>query len=632
MRFSAFLTFIFLFTSLVSAQELKTFLRYDKESYSAGDTVVIGIKVDIPEKYHLYSNPLGPGIGKPLMLSLDQNGVRWLEVRKSSPEKFVPSVGDWVWAYEGNAYFFVKGVITSDVGSDVKGSINLDALFCYTSCVPVENTTDYHINVGQKLASGSIFTDEFRAQLRNSESMEFKIRDAVNETLSKTASGLLGLEGLSGLNEKKSVTDAAVGDASETAFKWSYSPIEEKRDYNLFTALLFSLLAGLALNITPCIFPMLGIRVLSFAQGAGESRRLAVVRSLIFSAGIVAVFMILASLAAFAGFSWGQQFQSPLIVTVIIALIFLFALGMFDFYTLLVPSRLANMDRKSGGLTGDFVKGAVATVMATPCGGPFLGALLAWALLQSPFIIFLIFSMIGVGMAIPYVLLSASKRLAGLLPKPGKWMDDFKHLMGFFLLAFAVHLLTGQNPAMIVVTVGICLSILFGVSINKRFSVFGMSLSRRLAVALLSIGIAVAGSIASFVWLSGHSSTTASVQESREHSDWEVFSPSVLKQAHEKGKNVVINFTASWCTSCQVNKAVVLGSREASELYKKKNVLLLTADLTNSNPAAESLLHHLGSRSVPFLAVFPAESPERPSIMRDILKKKQFLTVLDKLK
>ncbi|MFP4164137.1 MAG: protein-disulfide reductase DsbD family protein [Chitinispirillaceae bacterium] len=626
----------------VSARDLEISLQADKNYYAEGDTVVLGVKASIPEKFHLYSNPLGPGIGKPLILTARENeNIQWVEARKSEPQKFQPPFGDWVWAYKNEARFFLKGVVTSGSTDSLKGQIRLSGLVCHNSCTPIEETLSFSFITKPDSDESGTFSSmpEWKKQHDASRKMDFSTEQNGNPkadkgTPLKTESevsnlGSVPAESQSEEKQTKTTEDAVASEENDTG--WSYSPVEKKRDFNLLTALIFSLLAGLALNITPCIFPMLGIRVLSFAQGAGESRRRAILRSTVFSMGIVAVFLLLASLAAFAGFSWGQQFQDPRVVMVIIALVFLFALGMFDFYTLLVPSNISNMENKGSGLTGDFFKGALATVLATPCGGPFLGALLAWALLQKPVVIFLIFIMIGIGMALPYVFLSTSRRFLRLLPKPGKWMEDFKHLMGFLLLGFAVHLMTGLSAGLVVTTVGICLSLAFAVGFNKRFAPFGTGGKKRILVGGVSLLVAVAGSAASVVYLPGHASSAVSDISEEGGPVWQKFTPGALKAAHKEGRSVVLNFTAAWCTSCQVNKATVLNSEKAKKIYREKDFLLMSADLTHPNEKAESLMHHLGSRSVPFLAIFPADSPQKPIIMRDNLNRKKFISALEKL-
>ena len=707
--------------------------------YGAGDTVVVGIKAAVPTGYHLYANPLGPGIGKPLnlFLNLDERdrrnpwSVTWIEARKSVPKRYNPQIGSWVWAYQWEAFFFVKGVLTKDsvdynsaaedsinaknlkdiidaktarggkagtnaktavkgkagkaavskaidtvVVPPVKNSVKyraiIDALICRTACLPIEKSVVFDVPTPLAAADSAADTantagnpavafpgaPNWQTRYAKSEPMEFKIGAPVgaplvranNDSAAPQAGIKLDLSGLStamGLSPESSLTGQAPTQSSIQDYQydqygsaansgsniiWDYSPLEDRREYSLLTAILFALLAGLALNVTPCIFPMLGVRVLSFAESARESRRTAVARSAAFSAGIVAVFLLLAACAAFAGFSWGQQFQSPGMMVGIIAVIFLFALGMFDFYTMAVPQAVSDAGRKAGPtLTGDFLKGAAATVMATPCGGPFLGALLAWALLQKPLAIFVLFAVMGVGMAFPYVLLSSSKRLMALLPKPGRWIEDFKHAMGFLLLLFAVNLLRSLDPRLTVTAVGVCVSILCAASVNKRFAPFGTPPARRATVVFVSIALIAVGTLLSVKYLRNDSpllNYDPDKPSAALPAQWQEFSPRALAAAHKEGRSVIVNFTASWCTNCKLNKAAALETDSARILYAQKNVLLLTADITNKNHEAQSLLHHLGSRSVPFLAIFPADSPKNPVIMRDILSRDKYLAEL----
>jgi thiol:disulfide interchange protein DsbD len=761
--------------------------------YIGGDTIVIGVKATIPQGYHLYSNPLGPGIGKPLNLFINRRkpgsgqrgtpwGVAWGEARKSIPRRYTPPIGSWVWAYESEAYFFVKGILERDtafvdtfvntintsadvkvknINTDIKArqgdvkakppttaakgkeadkgkifggdkgkkvdvkkgggkkgddkndvktaagppvqrtvvyDVIIEALMCKAACVPILKSVSFEVpvpsdtiqkavgsstdtvnasvnandtnvdaevntnfNAGVNPANtnpGIVFPSApaLQSQYAKSESMNFTVGAPASWGGGPEPAALPGISGApipGGINASLSGLSSPYGDAagspdyqnedsasgaalSTAGADYDYSPLEDRREYSLLSAVLFALLAGLALNLTPCIFPMLSVRVLSFAESALESRRSAVVRSAVFSLGIVAVFLLLAGLAAFAGFSWGQQFQNPGMMVGIIAIVFLFALGMFNFYTLSVPAigGGAGDGKKSPSFAGDFLKGAAATVMATPCGGPFLGALLAWALLQKPLTIFVLFATMGVGMALPYVLLASSKRLMSLLPKPGRWIEDLKYFMGFLLLAFAVNMMRSLDPRLVTTAVGICLSILIAASVNKRFAQFGAPAGRRVGVAFISLILLTAGIIVSITYLKIDVQIFNDDHQGIEGIGgpyWSSFSARALAEAHEEKRNVIVNFTASWCTNCKLNKAAALNTAAARQLYAEKNVLLLTADITNDNPEAQELMRHLGSRSVPFLAIFPGDEPKRPVIMRDILSREKFLGELRNL-
>ncbi|MDR3013135.1 MAG: thioredoxin family protein [Chitinispirillales bacterium] len=653
-----------------------------KDAYGIGDTVTVEIKVGIPRGYHLYSNPHGPGIGRPLGLYVNKShpankdaaawSIRWNEARKNAPKRFNPPVGRWVWAFETETHFFIRGVV-GNVEHGARNAIYdviIDALICRTDCIPVRENIPVvlHLstdiadakNVSYELPPTSQMASNWRSRLAKSQPMEFRIgvpdaepffvdndedrQQIVGLKLDFGGLGELGAGSgpiteimLSDENDIAGITGSGVyGDDGNIVL--DYSPRESGgREYNFLTAILFALIVGLALNLTPCIFPVLSIRVLSFAESAQESRRRAVVRSIAFACGIVSVFLLLAALAAFAGLSWGQQFQNPAVMLGVIAMIFFFALGMFDFYTLGIPSAISNAERKAGaGLGGDFLKGAMATVLATPCGGPFLGALLAWALLQNPVTIFVIFALMGVGMALPYILLSSSKRLLKILPKPGRWIQDLKYAMGFLLLVFAVVMLRSLDPSLTVTAAGIALSILCAVSINKRFAPFGSPISRRVKVVLISIVILIIGIVISLVYLRSDVPLLDNASRTIQKTDagliqWSNFSSQALSAAHEEGRNVIVNFTASWCTNCKLNELTVLNTLAAQELYAEKDILLLTADITHRNPQAQSLLHRLGSRSIPFIAIFSADAPESPIVMRDILSKDRFLEALREL-
>jgi len=720
-----FFSLIFLITLTAFAQgrsqDLALEVQVGRSPYRAGDTVVVGVRASIPPGYHLYGNPLGPGIGKPLNLYVNRTTtdwrapwkVEWVEAHKGVPKRFNPPIGSWVWAYDNEAFFFVKGVLAFDeegykasadsagaandsimaaaaaaaraaartknnagarrtapqnppvdldtaraVSNSAQYEITIDALICRTACVPVVKTVRFKVTADTGCTAD---TDTpcpchcsatcpclafpaaavWQRQFARSEPLEFKLGSTDSPWAAAGENGdgenqlNLGISGLGGLTEDGSeqTPRAQQGLGFYGPLAWDYTPFEEnKREYGLLTAIIFALIAGLAMNLTPCIFPVLGIRVLSFAESARESRRHAVLRSTAFAGGIVAVFLLLAALAAFAGFSWGQQFQNPAIMVGIIALIFLFALGMFDFYTMAVPSSISNVGQKANvTLAGDFLKGAGATVMATPCAGPFLGALLAWALLQKPLIIFTLFAMMGVGMATPYILLSSSKKLMSLLPKPGRWIEDMKHAMGFLLLIFAVVLMMSLDPRLTLTAVGICLSILCAASLHKRFAPFGVPAGKRAAVVFIALALITAGTALSVKYLRldiplFNEHTGEPTSEKRVA--WREFTPRALAEAHEEGLNVIVEFTAQWCSNCKINKAVVLNYAGAQKIYAEKNIVLMTADITNPNTVAQELLHHLGSRSVPFLAVFPADSPKNPIIMRDLLSKDRYLGTL----
>lgn len=590
-----------------------------KEEYTPGDTVIVALRVIVPGHYHLYGNPLGPGIGRPLSINVrGGDGVRWLDIVKMKAEKFRPAIGDWVWAYDKEAVFFLRGI--AGPAGEVRGKAVFDALICYTACYPVRYELPFTVRIDPQAGRLRHFTKDKNTALLfsgSSETMPFKPETGQEGAVRHDMAALAGISGITPVHD---------------APAWKYTPREDKPDFNLLMAVLFGFLAGLILNAMPCVLPVLGVKILSFAHGQSRGRKSAVIHSLAFAAGIVSVFMLLAGLAAFADYSWGKLFQDPRALVAIIAFIVVFALGMFDVYLISAPASVSALDQKSGsGIGGDFFKGIFATILATPCSGPFLGAVLAWSVTRQPIVIFIVYGSIGAGMAFPYVLLSASRGLTGFLPKPGKWMQDFKRLMGFLLLGFAVYLMLGLPSDMIVPALLFCVAIALAVTVYSRFAPWGSSLVRKSRAFFLALMITGGGCFVSFFVVYPAFSHVVERQDEEGGQVWQKFSADSLRAAHAAGRNAVVDFTANWCMNCQYNYIMVLTKREVAGLIRKKNVLALKADMTLPDPVQDALLHCLGSQSIPFLAVFPGDRPDKPVVMRDILTKRNVMRALEQL-
>jgi thiol:disulfide interchange protein len=626
--FACGISLLLFFTITGQNFELNVQTETDKTDYAPSDTIIAALKVKIPAQYHLYGNPLGPGIGKPMSLQMtNRNGVKWLFARKEPPKKFRPPVGSWVWAYEGTALFFITGVINPFVTANLSDTATIDGLICHQSCIPVTSFIPLSISIVPEKNAEKSFGNDIALQkeffLAEPLQLDIASQNAMPSGTPAAGEGFLDVSGMKTSRlEEKNIT-------------WDYEPREKKLDYSIWLAVALAFCAGIILNVMPCVLPVLGIKVLSFSQSAGKSKRSALLRSLSFAAGMISVFLVLASFAAFAGLSWGEQFQDPRMLVAIVCVIFVFALGMFDVFMILVPSGVTNMERKSSGGRGyvdDFIKGIFTTILATPCSGPLLGATLAWTLIQKPLVIYTVFCAIGIGMAFPYVLLSASKTLMKLLPKPGLWMEDFKKFMGFLLFGFAVYLMIGLPADMILPTTGLCLFLAFGIMLFTRYAQFGSSFPRKVITGIAVICVIIAGWHICFNVMRDFVITVNDSSIEEKSGAWEEFTVDKLQNAHAEGRHVMVDFTANWCMNCQYNKVTVYHSKALMDLIREKNILTFKADLTQENPAAESLLHHLGSRSVPFLAIFPGDNPYEPIIMRDIVQKKDVLKTVNGLR
>ena len=217
------------------------------------------------------------------------------------------------------------------------------------------------------------------------------------------------------------------------------------QDQSLGLVLFLAFAAGLILNFMPCVLPVIGLKIMSFVEQSGESRQKTFLLNLWFSLGLISVYLVLATLATTIGLGWGAQFGSLAFNIVLVAVVFVFALSFLDVWEIPIPG-FSTTPGPGGvqqeGAVGAFSKGVLTTVLATPCSGPLLVPALTYAASQPPLITYLGFFMVGLGMAFPYLLIGTFPWLIGFLPKPGMWMETFKHVMGFVLLGTVVWLLT----------------------------------------------------------------------------------------------------------------------------------------------------------------------------------------------
>ena len=314
----------------------------------------------------------------------------------------------------------------------------------------------------------------------------------------------------------------------------------------LFTNMGWALLAGVLLNVMPCVLPVIGLKAMSFVQQANESRSRILTLNIAFSAGILFVFLILALFAAFAGLAWADQFQDPRFGIAMAGLVFVFALSLLGIWEIPIPgfvgSSTAQTAAEREGLTGAFFKGVLSTLLATPCVGPFMFTGLTFAAEQhSPVITIVIFSAMGIGMALPFLMIGFFPAWIRFLPKPGAWMESFKHLMGFVLLGTVVWIFYAFVPDAYFVS---ALGLLFGLWlacwwINR--TPMTAALPDRLFGWLVAAVLATFTGYASFVLLEKSPQLETA---SAEAGDWELFTQKKLDRFRDQGSTVLIDFTA----------------------------------------------------------------------------------------
>ncbi len=381
----------------------------------------------------------------------------------------------------------------------------------------------------------------------------------------------------------------------------------------LLGTLALAFLGGLVLNLMPCVFPVLGIKILGFVNQSGQDKKKVILHGLVFTAGVLLSFWSLAAVLAIlrAGgqeLGWGFQLQEPGFVFILAAVMLVFAMnmsGVFEF-GLAATGVGAELQMKSG-FAGSFFTGILATAVATPCSAPFLAPALGAALAVPTGESFVIFTAIAIGLSAPYLLLSIFPQAVKILPRPGAWMETFKQAMAFPLYATVgalVWVLTGQLGDDSLMAIFGLVAIAVGIWIYGRWTAPGASAGRvRFGyaglVALLLVG----------AWLGWPAQSKVT---------WEAWSPEAVAKLRAEKRIIYVDFTARWCATCQTNKKLVFGSGEVLKTFADKKVATLRADWTNKDPRITAELAAYQRSAVPFNVVW-LPGKDTPVILPEIL-------------
>ncbi len=598
--------------------EVKTY----PSKVAAGQEVWVVASILLDPDWHIYGNPKGPGPGLPTILEVTSlpEGVTADPARFLPAEKFLePDLGadEWVWAYKRKTSIYVRLSTPENLSSgDHQVHLLLRALLCREGlCMPYKNDLAATFTiVSSPEAAGAI-----PLQVRKNIGLTHVAKSQTTSTPSFSSS-----------TPFKSIKELSV--QPEEIPELHPRPVLPSLEVgSIVKAALFALLAGFILNFMPCVLPVVSLKVLGFVQQSQESGRRVAYMGLSFAAGIFAVFLVLAALASFAGYGWGELFQKQSFLITMIGLVFAMSLCLFGVFQLPIPHFATNRTETSAqrhGYLESFYKGTLATFLATPCSGPLLGGAMAWTLRQPPAQIFTVFSCLGLGMAAPYVVMSLFPNTLRWLPRPGNWLIHFERLMGFALLATVIYLLTVLPDHMTVGVVLFCFFLAIGFYIWGKMTTLSDSTRRRLIVRLTAVIIMVVGGWVSLDIVPSLARNVELVSEKSQQ--WEPYTDTKLLEAARKNRWVVVDFTADWCPNCLLVEKTVLNNRTVVETFRKHDVLLLKADLTMENPPAKRLLQKMGSRSIPFLAFFPpGENFWRPYFLRDLYRVKDVLQVFE---
>lgn len=432
------------------------------------------------------------------------------------------------------------------------------------------------------------------------------------------------------------------------------SPGTPPQTQSLGWMLLFALLGGALLNLMPCVFPVLSIKALELVQIATADRRRARLQGAAYTAGVLVSFWLLAGLLIALRLTgqrlgWGFHLQSPRFLIALSALLFLMGLNLLGVFELgLGLTQLGQVSadvaqRRGEGLLSAFVTGVLATLVATPCTAPFMSTALGFALTQPPLVSLPIFTALGLGLALPYVLLSWLPIVRRVLPRPGAWMETFKQLMGFLLLGTIVWLswiLAVQASGMGVVALLVCLLIV-GVAawILHRWPHSMRAVSA--SVLLVLVGASAPA------WLPGFPSessplpvASSSIQPSAgrapSHGEppplsWVPYSKERLAAYRQAGTPVLVDFTAEWCVSCKVNERLVLQSAAVRRHLHDRGIVTMKADWTRYDPQITEALAEFGKSAIPFCALYGRDPTRVPIELPTILTPRIVLSAIEQI-
>jgi thiol:disulfide interchange protein DsbD len=403
----------------------------------------------------------------------------------------------------------------------------------------------------------------------------------------------------------------------------------------LWQAIALALVGGLILNLMPCVLPVLAIKVFGLTQLAHEGRRKVLLHGFMYAAGTILTMLGLAVIvitlkAAGTRVGWGFQFQEPLFVATISAVLLVFALNLFGVFEIYAHGgRLAELGMHSVGLRRSFLEGLLAVIVATPCSAPFLGTAVGFALASPAGVILSVFAAIGLGLALPYVLITLLPGWGLLLPRSGPWTRVLQVLLGFGLVGTVVWLLwlTGRSAGVDAMT-GL---LVFLVVVASATWLYGASQGAAGAHRLIALGLAaVMVTSAGFLTLRFKGETSGPNGSGSQGLGWQPFDPAHISAVLQSGRPVFVDFTADWCITCGVNEKLVIESASVLRAFERLNIATFKADWTRRDETIRAELARYGRAGVPMYLVYSPAAPEDPIVLPELLTIDRVLDALHK--
>ena len=649
---------------IVEVSDSRIELLIASNSIEPGDELLVGFKFSLSPGWHTYwVNPGDAGEGGSIKWNLPRD-VKASKILWPGPER-IPVEPLMTFGYENEVVLLTK--IYTSKNTDIPLTLNalVSWYTCKEICIPQEAEVSIPIKLGFKSPSSSNkllkqtlenvptpFKGTYRVQSlddsyiiqgqfednKQYDSIYFFPRfygltDYVESQLYEKNKDSFSLQvqpsGLKIEHESFEGVLATEKDGRLSYFEINHSLSSDNssQEFSVLTLIIFAFFGGLILNVMPCVFPILSIKILRFVEQSENSSYKTFKQGCLFSVGVIVSFLLIAALlislkSGGESIGWGYQLQSPIVVSLLFYLFIV--MGYIFMSNIIIGSSLARLSLISsskGDSLESFLTGVLAVIVASPCTAPFMGSAIGFALLQPSFYSILIFLGLGIGFSLPYLVLSAKPSLLSFLPKPGQWMETFKQFMAFPMWASALWLLwvlSGQVDSQeiiqvllgaLIITIGLWL-----LEKNKSESNWVKWMIRLPFVLLLIFAL----------WL-----VPTTYSDSDETQDQLAYTPQLLEDLREENNLVFLNFTADWCITCKVNEAVALKTSEVSKVLAEKNITYLEADWTRKDPIISETLEQYGRTGLPLYLLFPSEGD--PLILPEILTEDILLSYLNEV-
>lgn len=665
-------------TLFADEDPLRVALISEEQSVQPGRPFWVALRLQIDDHWHAYwKNPGDSGMPTAVEWELPA-GVTAGAIQWPYPQRFdLDSLIGY--GYEGETWLLVEMTPTAAF-KDITLKAHVRSLVCSDSaCLPIESDLELQLPVAKEAPvprkewaaafeqarakiphsrwsvkaerSGSLIQLTLNTNLDIQQALFFpdspqgldpRAEPVLSHQDGRTVIALKGEEGVQPEQLKGVLLLTHAGGQEAVAVDASYAgdkliafadehpvklPMEKNESEGFAIVLLLAFIGGMILNLMPCVLPVVSFKILSFVKMAGQCRAKTLQHGIAFSAGVVVSFWVLAGLLLLLqayghSVGWGFQLQEPLFIALLAALLLVFGLSLFGIFEIGtgLMGMASDAQQRTSGLLGSFFSGVLATTVATPCTGPFLGTAVGFAVSLPAVFALAIFTAIGTGMAAPYLALTAYPTLLRFLPKPGAWMITFKELMGFLMFGTVLWLTWVFGAQTSSLGLFMLLGSFFFISLACWIygkwggAITKTKMVRRIGMFGALICLAVAG------YAIVEASHTEGVQHEAVATSegWEPYSAERVAELQKQGVPVFVDFTAKWCLICQANH-LILSVDEVQAAFNQKGVVRMKADWTKADPAITMALKEYGRNSVPLYLLYGTDSSQMPQILPQVL-------------